>query len=176
LQLRRACEATADELSSVIGDRTALRSELDQAQLSIDALAAELQETVDKAQAGEARSTELDAQLQESEQARSLAQQQVGHRSARTALSVAINSVAHTRKPRYLENLGQHCNAAQGYLKRLCYAVLCCAAVQLSALQAQVGALEEMTQQLQQQPQLAADGVNIPALEAGLLQGVVQGE
>jgi chromosome segregation ATPase len=62
----------------VIGDRTALRSELDQAQLSIDALAAELQETVDKAQAGEARSTELEAQLQESQQARSVAQQQVG--------------------------------------------------------------------------------------------------
>jgi hypothetical protein len=53
--------------------------------------------------------------------------------------------------------------------------VLCCA-VQLSALQAQVGALEEMTQQLQQQQQLAADGVNMQAQQAGLLQGVVQGE
>jgi peptidoglycan hydrolase CwlO-like protein len=89
LQLRRACEATADELSSVIGDRTALRSELDQAQLSIDALAAELQETADKAQAGEARSTELEAQLQESQQARSLAQQQVGGRRVRAALGCA---------------------------------------------------------------------------------------
>lgn len=76
-QLRRACEATADELASVTGDRSALRNELDQAQLSIDALATELQETVDKAQAGEAKAAELEAQLQESEQACSLAQQQV---------------------------------------------------------------------------------------------------
>jgi hypothetical protein len=36
--------------------------------------------------------------------------------------------------------------------------------------------LEEMTQQLQQQHQHAADGVSVQAQQAGLLQGVVQGE
>lgn len=77
VQLRRAYEATADELASVTGDRSTLRREHDQAQLSIDALAAELQETAEKAQAGEAHSSGLLAELQESEQARSLAQQQV---------------------------------------------------------------------------------------------------
>lgn len=77
VQLRRACEATADELALVTNNRSALRSELDQAQLSIDALATELQETVYKAQAGEARTAELQAQLQASEQARNLSQQQV---------------------------------------------------------------------------------------------------
>jgi hypothetical protein len=32
-----------------------------------------------------------------------------------------------------------------------------------------------MTQQLQQQQQMAADGVNVQAQQAGMLQGVMQG-
>ena len=48
--------------------------------------------------------------------------------------------------------------------------------LQLSALQAQVGALEEMTQQLHQQQQLAADGANMQTQQAGMLQVVMQGE
>lgn len=47
--------------------------------------------------------------------------------------------------------------------------------LQLSALQAQVGALEEMTQQLHQQQQLAADGANMQTQQAGMLQVVMQG-
>lgn len=49
------------------------------------------------------------------------------------------------------------------------------AAEQLSALQAQVGALEEVAQQLRQQQQTAADDVSMQAQQAGMLQGVVQG-
>jgi septal ring factor EnvC (AmiA/AmiB activator) len=101
LQLRRACEATADELASVTGDRSALRCELDQAQLSIDALAAELQETVDKAQAGEARTAELEAQLQASEQARGLAQQQVlpGVQHGSHLLALCVQCCVHVSCP-----------------------------------------------------------------------------
>lgn len=77
LQLQRACEATAHELATATAGKVALQQQYEQAQESIDALAAELQDTLGKVQEKESDIQALAEQLEIEQRQNMEASQQV---------------------------------------------------------------------------------------------------
>lgn len=77
VQLQRACEATAHELATVTTDKVALQQQYKQSQESIDALAAELQETLAKVDEKETQVEALVEQLDAEQAENKVAAQKV---------------------------------------------------------------------------------------------------
>lgn len=65
LQLRRACDAATTELASVTADKAQLSQQHDKAQESIDALVAELQDTLGRLEQQQQQAGQLSDRLQQ---------------------------------------------------------------------------------------------------------------
>lgn len=77
VQLQRACEATAHELAQATADKVAMQQNATQAQESVDALAAELQDTLAVLADKKGQVDALMAQLEAEQTANRLAAQNV---------------------------------------------------------------------------------------------------
>lgn len=115
LQLQRACEATARELSAVTADKVSLQQQLTQSQDSVDALAAELQDTLAKVDDKDTQLQALAEQLEEEQNQHNAAVQQVcgvlmmwgALRCNRCSVHLVCNSTGDTAVWQACENILQ---------------------------------------------------------------------